>query len=725
MEAYRVCNEFLLLWKRMEFLRMNWALNRLGSVKKLTRVSEFKEFTSLYRRDIFYPTVRTLAKKYNQLDHYLNTTISDTDPITIPRGCSEVELRLKLTVKLIDSVECRIIDAMRKKMAMEHAKLLAEKSREEGALPTDLWKKPAIKEQFTMIRPHIAEEFGEKIASMAQHSTDASVTLGREDLAKALAWLGDSLMERERQNFETYSMFYENLLKQKTRMLFKAEQEQKQLIESMKDFHRNAAVDSQCRLAEECYSLLMEVTALRCQLAEKDSEIAATEKSTRHAVRNEFMEIVHDLFKTSYTNRVEVSQYQLQFFNDASDLIQRTGDDVRRKIDDWKDKVAEAANWDRFDTELDEFNKRTLTEYRNNILDLRQQNHAMGVSMEKQKAFYKWKISTIKQELINELGDCKHDVDERRREKMSMRLMCEEELGLYRQQCVALKRSLAESENAQQKLYSMLMKEQKEKMEKEHEKQQRARSDKQMEVTRAANIENLLSKLEESENRFRASLIEKSRLDKANESLFDKSQKTIDALKKNLNAERAVKQDAISRLDDLQSVMGGVDDGFGSKSRPQTANSTKSVRFLRGPSVVSTYGVNIGLSQRVKSAGTSGRQRPLSSGYSSFVRPLTSEGNYESSRVTSGRVTNLSRPLSAVSAAASIQRPKTSSARLQQGSNAAATRIYKQLKQEEYYCDHEAMVNLNKQVAVEVQNGGGQKPHPNTRPTSAVVHMNY
>ena len=45
MEAYRVCNEFLLLWKRMEFLRMNWALNRLGSVKKLTRVSEFKEFT--------------------------------------------------------------------------------------------------------------------------------------------------------------------------------------------------------------------------------------------------------------------------------------------------------------------------------------------------------------------------------------------------------------------------------------------------------------------------------------------------------------------------------------------------------------------------------------------------------------------------------------------------------------------------------------------------------
>ena len=37
-------------------------------------------------------------------------------------------------------------------------------------------------------------------------------------------------------------------------------------------------------------------------------------------------------------------------------------------------------------------------------------------------------------------------------------------------------------------------------MEKEHEKQQRARSDKQMEVTRAANIENLVSTESSSHN---------------------------------------------------------------------------------------------------------------------------------------------------------------------------------------------------------------------------------
>ena len=82
----------------------------------------------------------------------------------------------------------------------------------------------AIKEQFTLIRPHIAEQFSEKLASIAEQTTDTTVTLRREDLTRSLAWLGDSLMEREKRNFETYSMFYENILKHKTRLLFKTEQ---------------------------------------------------------------------------------------------------------------------------------------------------------------------------------------------------------------------------------------------------------------------------------------------------------------------------------------------------------------------------------------------------------------------------------------------------------------------------------------------------------------------
>ena len=59
----------------------------------------------------------------------------------------------------------------------------------------------------------------------------------------------------------------------------------------------------------------------------------------------------------------------------------------------------------------------------------------------------------------SQLEDCKGEVDGKRRERLGMQLMCEEEVGLYRQQCTALKSSLAQSENSQQKLHSMLMKE--------------------------------------------------------------------------------------------------------------------------------------------------------------------------------------------------------------------------------------------------------------------------
>ena len=53
-----------------------------------------------------------------------------------------------------------------------------------------------------------------------------------------------------------------------------------------------------------------EVTALRTQLAEKEVAIEKTEKTTRDKVRQEFMEVVHDLFNASYRNRTHVDQYQ-------------------------------------------------------------------------------------------------------------------------------------------------------------------------------------------------------------------------------------------------------------------------------------------------------------------------------------------------------------------------------------------------------------------------------
>ncbi len=45
-------------------------------------------------------------------------------------------------MKLLESFECGMINEVRKKLAKELNLALAERAREESALPTDLWKKP-------------------------------------------------------------------------------------------------------------------------------------------------------------------------------------------------------------------------------------------------------------------------------------------------------------------------------------------------------------------------------------------------------------------------------------------------------------------------------------------------------------------------------------------------------------------------------------------------------
>ena len=76
-----------------------------------------------------------------QADRY-EGMVSDSEPIVAPKGASEMEIRAKQLVKLLDSLENYMIYELRRKVAREHSLVLAERSREEGNLPTDLWKKP-------------------------------------------------------------------------------------------------------------------------------------------------------------------------------------------------------------------------------------------------------------------------------------------------------------------------------------------------------------------------------------------------------------------------------------------------------------------------------------------------------------------------------------------------------------------------------------------------------
>ena len=58
-----------------------------------------------------------------------------------------------------------------------------------------------MKESYTIAKPHIAEEFYEKLVTLCEESDD-SVTFSKKHIHACLAELGRAIMGREKSNFE-------------------------------------------------------------------------------------------------------------------------------------------------------------------------------------------------------------------------------------------------------------------------------------------------------------------------------------------------------------------------------------------------------------------------------------------------------------------------------------------------------------------------------------------
>ena len=111
---------------------------------------------------------------------------------------------------------------------------LTERTREENSLTTDLWKKSIMKEEFTINKPHIANDFTNMLYKKLNKSNDDSSAknkanviyqINENDLKECLLKLGSMIQEREKFNFEQYTLFYENLLRLNHQQLYLKERE--------------------------------------------------------------------------------------------------------------------------------------------------------------------------------------------------------------------------------------------------------------------------------------------------------------------------------------------------------------------------------------------------------------------------------------------------------------------------------------------------------------------
>jgi hypothetical protein len=117
-----------------------------------------------------------------------------------------------------------------------------------------------MKEEFTINKPHIANDFTQLFFNFAREENsgkDTVYSIRDKDIKSILIRLGTMIQEREKSNFEQYTMFYENLLRQQHQLLFKREREIVSLKNTIEVKSAEVNVEVQCQMADLTYDLVM------------------------------------------------------------------------------------------------------------------------------------------------------------------------------------------------------------------------------------------------------------------------------------------------------------------------------------------------------------------------------------------------------------------------------------------------------------------------------------
>ncbi|KAJ8301243.1 hypothetical protein KUTeg_020230 [Tegillarca granosa] len=425
-ESYKLLKFFLMLWKCLEYVKNDWG-KRKFMVEQIDDTNLYKDFCKAYKSEILLPVLQSVARRLGRGEMYEGIEL-DTDPLVMPKGASEIEVRSQQMIKLLETFECHMITEIRKKIAKELTLAVAERAREEPAEPTDLWKRPVMKESFTLAKPHVAESFVLKLMEECEE-TDDTFVFTKEHLNSCVAELARSVMAREKHNFESYTMYYENLLRVHHQLLYQSEQEVKNLKQQVKQSQGNVTVEVKCQLANYAHDLLMEITALRAKIAEMREMSLTQETDIRDRVRQEYEDLIENLFECSTKLKDKFDDFREELHDDVVEKINKA---KWATLEEFK-TVREKAQEDADDLMAERDFART-----EQLRDLQHENHSLNILVLKMKAMNNW---------TQNHNNVKH------------------------------KKIL------------------KEKMEKTHEAIQRARSQKQLEQAKQANIEKLLGEV--------------------------------------------------------------------------------------------------------------------------------------------------------------------------------------------------------------------------------------
>nr|KAI8733110.1 hypothetical protein BgiMline_029055 [Biomphalaria glabrata] len=579
LESYRLLHFFLLLWKCLEMVKLDWGRRRfLG--RNIDSSETYREYCKLYRTEILLPVLQSVARRLGQGDLY-ESLILDTDVYVMPKGASEIEVRLKQLYRLLENYECHMIGEVRKRVAREITLALSERAREEEALPTDLWKRIVMSESFTMNRPHVAEKFVNLLMSKAQE-TESSVTLDSKHLQTCLAELARNVMAREKHNFESYSMYYENLLRVHHQLLYQREREIKHLKDQLKQAQSDTQVRVQCQLADEAHDLLMEVTALRAKIAEMREMSLTQERDVRERVREEYQDLIHNMFNSTFQLRSKFDQFRNELHDNVLSKISETRKEAVEAISKLQYKFKGVSDEDKMKSNL---------EAASQLRNLQVENHQLNQIILKMKALNIWRQNIKQHNFQKSAADLQKIAENNKKEHVEVKMLAEEEILQLRQQLLAIRKALTETDKDCNQVRKKLERELKLKSEKEHEEAQKEKSKQQLEKAKQATMDRLVNDLMDKETKLKLIEQDKDRTTKLTQIAYEKAKREKEIIKKQLNQERSLKVEAFNRVDTLQSQVYDFETCLMSRPMSSTTALSKS-------------------RSRATSAGMAGHSRP-------------------------------------------------------------------------------------------------------------------
>ncbi|NXU23819.1 CC162 protein, partial [Thalassarche chlororhynchos] len=531
------CNllsSFLILWKQLEILKAEWGRLKLRT-ENINTVPLYKEFCEQHGADILYPAMKAIVRQTGTEEEF-GEPVTSTQHVLPPRGASEIETKVYQLQKLPESLEIHMIHDVQKKINQEMTLVASERARQESSLPSELWKHRVMQENFSGVQPQMVETFVQRLMENYQES-DTGVTFKKSHLQQCLTILGCDIMARERSNFETYSMFYKNILQQQHCLLYQKEQELHAVEEG-----GNQSDMALTQIVGLCHGMIMEITALRAQLADLEEENLGLKEKIRKEVRDEYESLVRNLFVTCVHLKGKLDVYRLSIEQRVFEIISEVRREGVDNMIDLKKRFGSTKN----NGDLKEHLSKEQLQL------LQDENIRLSKLVCKLKALNCWKQTAQKAQLSAKLRDAEKEALQNKKECLNAKVTAQQEVTSFQGQLMSVREALAKSQADNDKLKKQLHKQKQTLLEVVQRKAQEAKKRQILSAMKAENTEKMLEEMEEKEQRVKCLTKEAEKSSKICHLHQKGVKKEMQQIRSQLTQECSLKPEAFQQVDELQ-----------------------------------------------------------------------------------------------------------------------------------------------------------------------------